>query len=55
MVTWTTMINGNILLVNWKSAVRLCQIMQNEGMRPNEVTLASLLAACTYLPDVRLG
>ncbi|CAA2933501.1 Hypothetical predicted protein [Olea europaea subsp. europaea] len=36
-------------------AIKLCQMMQIEGVRPNEVTLASLLAACTNLPDLRLG
>ncbi|XP_022850764.1 pentatricopeptide repeat-containing protein At5g39350 [Olea europaea var. sylvestris] len=55
VVTWTTMINGYILHANWTSAVELCQMMQIEGVRPNEVTLASLLAACTNLPDLRLG
>ncbi|KAL0332130.1 UNVERIFIED_CONTAM: Pentatricopeptide repeat-containing protein [Sesamum calycinum] len=44
VVTWTTVIHGYILNADVKGALELCRLMQFEGVRPNEVTLASLLA-----------
>ncbi|KAG8384640.1 hypothetical protein BUALT_Bualt04G0138900 [Buddleja alternifolia] len=55
VVTWTTMINGYISNADVKGALNLCKLMQFEGVRPNEVTLASLLAMCASLPDLKLG
>ena len=42
---------------NWylKDALWFSQRMQLEGVKPNAVTLASLLAACASLPHLRLG
>ncbi|KAI5665713.1 hypothetical protein M9H77_15566 [Catharanthus roseus] len=55
VVTWTTMINGYILNGDVNGALEMCRLMQFEGVRPNAVTLASLLAACASLPDLKLG
>ncbi|XP_047962737.1 pentatricopeptide repeat-containing protein At5g39350-like [Salvia hispanica] len=55
VVTWTTMINGYTLHADVDLALEMCRLMQCEGVRPNEVTLASLLAMCAALPDLKLG
>ncbi|KAL6526376.1 hypothetical protein OROMI_030016 [Orobanche minor] len=55
VVTWTTMINGYALNADAKGALELCRLMQFQGVRPNEVTLASLLAACSSLRDLKPG
>lgn len=55
IVSWTTMINGCNLNDDLVSAVEFCRLMQLEGLRPNEITVTSLLAACANLPDLRLG
>ena len=55
VVTWTTMIHGFISDGDLKNALWFSQRMQLEGVKPNAVTLASLLAACASLPHLRLG
>lgn len=52
VITWTTMISGYISNDNAKSAMALCWPMQHCGIKPNSVTLSSLLSACgsLYLP-----
>ncbi|KAK9924974.1 hypothetical protein M0R45_033315 [Rubus argutus] len=49
VVTWTTMINGYILNGEPRGALALCWLMQCEGVKPNSVTIASLLSACGSL------
>ncbi|KAK7406654.1 hypothetical protein VNO78_08283 [Psophocarpus tetragonolobus] len=49
VVTWTTLINGYILNGDARSALMLCPIMQCEGVKPNSVSIASLLSACGSL------
>nr|KYP66728.1 Pentatricopeptide repeat-containing protein At5g39350 family [Cajanus cajan] len=49
VVTWTTLINGYILNGDARSALMLCQMMQCEGVKPNSVSIASLLSACGSL------
>ncbi|XVE68267.1 hypothetical protein DITRI_Ditri09bG0053700 [Diplodiscus trichospermus] len=46
VVTWTSLINVYILNGDLRAALRLCFLMVLEGVRPNSVTLASLLSAC---------
>ncbi|XWS44371.1 hypothetical protein CRYUN_Cryun15aG0039300 [Craigia yunnanensis] len=46
VVTWTSLINVYILNGNVRAALRLCLLMILDGVRPNSVTLASLLSAC---------
>ncbi|PIN10009.1 hypothetical protein CDL12_17400 [Handroanthus impetiginosus] len=55
VVTWTTMISGYILNENFGGALEMCKLMQFEGVRPNEVTIAALLAMCANLRNLRLG
>ncbi|GAB4831721.1 hypothetical protein Ancab_005733 [Ancistrocladus abbreviatus] len=49
VVTWTIMINGYISNGNEKSALQLLLPMQLEGIKPNAVTIASLISACATL------
>ncbi|KAK0571643.1 hypothetical protein LWI29_019320 [Acer saccharum] len=56
VVTWTSMINGYILNGGVRNALGLLRSMQFKGVRPNAVTIASLLSACSslyYLKDGR--
>lgn len=55
VVTWTAMINGYILNGNVRSALALTKQMQIEGVRPNSVTVASLLSACANLHFLKHG
>ncbi|KAL6136560.1 hypothetical protein ACLB2K_061855 [Fragaria x ananassa] len=55
VVTWTTMINGYILSGEPRGALALCWMMQCEGVKPNSVTIASLLSACGSLRLLEQG
>ncbi|KAF7807031.1 pentatricopeptide repeat-containing protein [Senna tora] len=55
VVTWTTLINGYILNGDPRNALRLCQLMQREGVKPNTVSIASLLLACASLVSLNHG
>ncbi|KAL0741925.1 hypothetical protein Bca4012_083438 [Brassica carinata] len=46
VITWTCMINGYTEDGDVKNALELCRLMQLEGVRPNDVTIASLVSAC---------
>ncbi|XVF14366.1 hypothetical protein REPUB_Repub09cG0052700 [Reevesia pubescens] len=46
VVTWTSLINVYILNGDVRAALRFCSLMVLEGVRPNSITLASLLSAC---------
>ncbi|KAL5582204.1 hypothetical protein UlMin_014646 [Ulmus minor] len=49
VVSWTTMINGYVLNGDARSGLALCCLMQHYGLRPNVITIASLLSACGSL------
>lgn len=55
VVTWTTMINGYIVNGDARSALALCWPMQVDGVRPNSITIASLLLACGSLCSSKYG
>ncbi|XP_061364750.1 pentatricopeptide repeat-containing protein At5g39350 [Gastrolobium bilobum] len=55
VVTWTTLINGYILNGDARSALMLCRMMQCEGVKPNSVSIASLLSACGSLVSLNHG
>ncbi|CAH2079848.1 unnamed protein product [Thlaspi arvense] len=46
VITWTSMINGYTEDGDVKNALELCRMMQFQGVRPNAVTIASLVSAC---------
>ncbi|XP_062009806.1 pentatricopeptide repeat-containing protein At5g39350 [Rosa rugosa] len=55
VVTWSTVINGYILSGEPRGALALCWLMQCEGVKPNSVTIASLLSACGSLHLLKQG
>uniref|UniRef100_A0A2N9I9B6 Pentacotripeptide-repeat region of PRORP domain-containing protein n=1 Tax=Fagus sylvatica TaxID=28930 RepID=A0A2N9I9B6_FAGSY len=55
VITWTTMINGYILNGDARSALALCQLMHFDGVKPNSVSIASLLSACGSLCSFEYG
>ncbi|WZY86117.1 pentatricopeptide repeat-containing protein At4g31070, mitochondrial-like [Brassica napus] len=48
-VSWTAMISGCVANGNYKMGVGLFLAMQRENLRPNRVTLMSILPACVEL------
>lgn len=55
VVTWTSIINGYILNGEVRNALRLFCMMQFEGVKPNAVTIASILSACSSLHYLKNG
>lgn len=55
VVTWTSMINGYALNGDVRNALGLFQLMQFEGVRPNSLTIGSLLSACSSLYYLKHG
>ncbi|RYQ96888.1 hypothetical protein Ahy_B08g092808 [Arachis hypogaea] len=53
--TWTSMISGFVRCGKSEEAVGLFLEMEREGLRPNEVTVVAVLAACADLGDLELG
>ncbi|KAL5975240.1 hypothetical protein ACLOJK_031919 [Asimina triloba] len=52
---WNIMINGHVEDSDYKEALVLFQEMQRRGFVPDEVTMASLLLACSHLGAFELG
>ncbi|XP_057854002.2 putative pentatricopeptide repeat-containing protein At3g49142 isoform X2 [Cryptomeria japonica] len=55
IISWTAMIAGFAQNGNAKKALEVFHQVQVEGMKPNSVTITSLLPACTILSAVHLG
>ncbi|CAL5210151.1 unnamed protein product [Lathyrus oleraceus] len=55
VVTWTTLINGYVVNGDAKNALMLCRMMQSEGVKPNLVSVTSLLSACGDLVSLKHG
>ncbi|XP_019449825.1 PREDICTED: pentatricopeptide repeat-containing protein At5g66520-like isoform X2 [Lupinus angustifolius] len=53
--SWTTMISGFVQRGRPREAVDLFLEMEREGLRPNEVTVVAVLAACAELGDLEFG
>ncbi|XP_043694377.1 pentatricopeptide repeat-containing protein At1g08070, chloroplastic-like [Telopea speciosissima] len=54
-VVWTSMIGGYVKNDYPKEALLLFGEMEEEGQEPDEVTMVSLLSACTDLRDLEYG
>lgn len=54
-VSWSAMIGGYVRLGLSKEAVELFRKMQIAGARPDEITMVSVLSACTDLGALELG
>ncbi|KAL5807806.1 hypothetical protein ACOSQ3_028497 [Xanthoceras sorbifolium] len=55
VVTWNAMIAGYVLGGLNERALEMFEEMRSVGERPDEVTMLSLLSACTDLRDVEVG
>ncbi|KAJ7295918.1 hypothetical protein O6H91_Y155500 [Diphasiastrum complanatum] len=55
VVSWNAMISGSALQGLGKEALTLLEQMQREGMKPNDVTYLSVLAACSHSGLVHEG
>uniref|UniRef100_A0A2N9HRQ4 DYW domain-containing protein n=1 Tax=Fagus sylvatica TaxID=28930 RepID=A0A2N9HRQ4_FAGSY len=53
--SWTAMIAGYVQCGKPKEAIRLFMEMEEAGLRPNEVTVVAILAACADLGELDLG
>lgn len=54
-VSWSAMIGGYVRVGSSTDAVQLFRKMQIVGVRPDEITMVSLLSACTDLGALELG
>ncbi|GAB4837747.1 hypothetical protein Ancab_002616 [Ancistrocladus abbreviatus] len=54
-VSWSAMIGGYVRFGQSSDAVELFRRMQISGLRPDEVTMISVLSACTDLGALELG
>ncbi|CAN6442860.1 unnamed protein product [Victoria cruziana] len=55
VIVWTTMINGYAQNCFLDSALSLFNEMVEAGIKPNEVTLCSVLSSCAKLGNLELG
>ncbi|XP_042417981.1 putative pentatricopeptide repeat-containing protein At3g01580 [Zingiber officinale] len=55
LVSWNTMISGCTGNGQHKDSILLYLRMRRDGLRPNSVTLVSLISACAELDEFRLG
>ncbi|KAA8538938.1 hypothetical protein F0562_025630 [Nyssa sinensis] len=55
IVLWTSMISSCALHGQGREAIRLFELMQNEGITPNEVSFVGVLTACTHAGLVKEG
>ncbi|CAL1392164.1 unnamed protein product [Linum trigynum] len=55
VVTWNTMIAGYVNVGQNDQALKLFEEMRNAGEHPDEVTMLSLLSACSQLGDLETG
>ncbi|KAK1306699.1 Pentatricopeptide repeat-containing protein [Acorus calamus] len=55
LVCWNTMINGHVEDSDYKEALALFREMQAQGVKPDNVTLSSLLTSCSHLSALELG
>ncbi|KAG6599257.1 putative pentatricopeptide repeat-containing protein, partial [Cucurbita argyrosperma subsp. sororia] len=55
VVAWTSLIAGFVNNHQAREALRLFQDMENEGVEPNEITMATALAAAARCRDIDAG
>ncbi|XP_060188790.1 pentatricopeptide repeat-containing protein At4g31070, mitochondrial [Lycium barbarum] len=54
-VSWTAMVSGCIAEEMYAKAIELFRVMQLENVKPNRVTLTSILPACAHLGALKYG
>ncbi|RZC58585.1 hypothetical protein C5167_005883 [Papaver somniferum] len=55
VVSWTAIISGYSQAKRSKEALELFEQMRQSGVRPDEVTMVSVISACTHLGDLEVG
>lgn len=55
VVCWTAMVSGYSQAKRSREALDLFEEMRNEGVMPDEVTMVSVVSACTNLGDAQTG
>ncbi|XP_020109326.1 pentatricopeptide repeat-containing protein At4g14820-like [Ananas comosus] len=55
LVAWNSVINGYVKASRIKEALELFKQMEDEMVKPDEVTMNSLMSACAQLTDLQLG
>ncbi|KAK4492218.1 hypothetical protein RD792_003018 [Penstemon davidsonii] len=55
LISWTTMITGYAKQRRYSEALELFYEMKSNGIRPDEVTMATVLSACAHLGALDLG
>ncbi|KAI3953839.1 hypothetical protein MKW98_017663 [Papaver atlanticum] len=55
VVSWTAIISGYSQAKRSKEALELFEQMRQSGVRPDEVTMVSVISACTNLGDLEVG
>ncbi|CAH8359743.1 unnamed protein product [Eruca vesicaria subsp. sativa] len=53
--SWTSMISGYGRHGNIEKAIGLYNIMEHEGIKPNDVTFLALLSACSHTGETEIG
>ncbi|KAK9145909.1 hypothetical protein Sjap_005812 [Stephania japonica] len=55
VVSWTAMISGYSKVKHSAEALELFEEMKSVGVKPDEVTMVSVISACTHLGDLEYG
>lgn len=55
VVSWTAMVSGYSHAKRSREALELFWKMRDVGVRPDEVTIVSVISACTNLGDLETG
>ncbi|XP_022150778.1 putative pentatricopeptide repeat-containing protein At3g05240 [Momordica charantia] len=55
VVAWTSLISGFVNNNRAREALKLFEDMENEGVEPNEITMATVLAASAHCRDINTG
>lgn len=55
LFTWTAIITGHARTDQAEKAVKCINLMQQEGFRPNDYTLASCLGGCSHIAALETG
>jgi pentatricopeptide repeat protein len=55
LVSWNSMISGYVKSGKACEALRLYGKMENDGVRPDEVTMIGVISACAQLEELNLG
>ncbi|KAK2379283.1 pentatricopeptide repeat-containing protein, mitochondrial [Trifolium repens] len=55
LVTWNSMITGCVKRGLANEAIKIYREMEEEGVKPNEITMIGMISSCSQLQDLNLG